>query len=363
MQHNETLNFKEPSSGRWAEIILPLALPNVYTYAVPVHLLEKAQPGCRAEVVFGKNKKYAGVVKKLISTEPPYKTKSLINVLDDTPLLYPEQLKLWQWISDYYMCTEGEVMAAALPADFKLSSETIILFSEEYGENFSELSDEEFLVAEALLLKKQLHLLEIQQLLDVNHVYPVIKKLIDKNVCYIQEELSDRYKVKQENFVLLDPQFNNEDKLADLLNDWKGAPKQMELLIAFLHLQKTAGDVLQTALLKKSGATAAQLKGLSDKNILFTEKRNVDRIHTLPKSVNIDFELSTAQQTALDEIRNNFEERNVCLLHGVTSSGKTQLYIKLIEQYFNAGKQGFVSFTGNRTYLADHSPAAEKLWR
>ena len=339
MREENTLDFAEPSSGHWAEIILPLALPNVYTYAVPAQLLEKAQPGSRAEVVFGKNKKYAGVIKRIITEEPPYKTKSLINILDDAPLLYPQQLRLWQWISEYYMCTEGEVMAAALPANFKLSSETIMIFNEEYGEDFSALGDEEFLVAEALLMKKELHLAEVQQVLDVNHVYPIIKKLIEKNVCYIQEELNDRYKVKKENYVLLNPQLDNEESLGALLNEWKGAPKQMELLLAFLHLSKTEGEVTQTALLKKSGATAAQLKGLSDKNILVLEKRNVDRVRTMAKSVHIDFELSPAQDVSLKEIKKVFEEKNVCLLHGVTASGKTQLYIRLIEQYFNEGKQ------------------------
>ena len=339
MREENILDFAEPSSCHWAEIILPLALPNVYTYAVPAQLLEKAQPGSRAEVVFGKNKKYAGVIKRIITEDPPYKTKSLINILDDAPLLYPQQLKLWQWISEYYMCTEGEVMAAALPANFKLSSETILIFNDEYGEDFSALGDEEFLVAEALLIKKELHLAEVQQVLDVNHVYPVIKKLIEKNVCYIQEELNDRYKVKKENYVLLNPELENEESLGTLLNEWKGAPKQMELLLAFLHLSKTEGEVTQTALLKKSGATTAQLKGLSDKNILVIEKRNVDRVHTMAKSIHIDFELSPAQDVSLKEIKKVFEEKNVCLLHGVTASGKTQLYIRLIEQYFNEGKQ------------------------
>jgi len=201
------------------------------------------------------------------------------------------------------------------------------------------MGNDEFLVAEALLLKKQLDLTEIQQILDANHVYPVIKKLIDKNVCFIWEELSERYKVKKENYVLLHSQFQSEDALSKVLNDWKGAPKQMELLLAFLHLQKTEGDVTQPALLKKSGATAAQLKGLVDKNILLVEKRSVDRIASLPKEVNIQFTLSEKQEQSLAQVRNAFQEKNVCLLHGVTSSGKTQLYIKLIEEQFAQGKQ------------------------
>lgn len=230
-------------------------------------------------------------------------------------------------------------MAAALPANFKLSSETILIYNEEIGEDFTDLSDDEFLVAEALLLKKQLQLTEVQQVLDATHVYPVIKKLIDKNICFIWEELSERYKVKKENYVLLHPQYQSEDALSKVLNEWKGAPKQMELLLSFLHLQKTAGDVTQPALLKKSGATAAQLKGLTDKNMLIIERRSIDRIPSLPKEVIINFEMSPKQQECLDLVKTSFEDKNVCLLHGVTGSGKTQLYIKLIEEVFSKGKQ------------------------
>ena len=338
MVENE-LNFNEPTSGYWAEIILPLALPNVYTYSVPVNMVAAAQPGCRAEVLFGKNKKYAGIIKRLITEEPPYKTKPILNILDDTALIYPQQLKLWQWMSEYYMCTEGEVMAAALPANFKLSSETVLIFNEEYGDDFSALGNEEFLVGEALLLKKELTITEVQQVMDATHVYPTIKKLIEKNVCFIREDLNEKYKVKKENYVILNPTFANEEALAPLLNDWKGAPKQMELLLAFLHVNKTEGEVTQTALLKKAGATTAQLKALSDKNILLVEKRSIDRVKALPKSIQIDFTLSDAQNIAWQEVRNVFTEKNVCVLHGVTSSGKTQIYIKLIEEYFMQGKQ------------------------
>lgn len=338
MDNNTNILFTEPSSGLWAEVILPLALPQTYTYSIPPHLVEKVKPGCRAEAEL-KNKKYAGIVRAVIDKEPAYKTKPISNVLDDEPIVYPQQLQMWQWMAQYYMCTEGEVMAAALPAHFKLSSETILLFNEEAGEDFSHLSDEEFLVAEALLIKKELRLSEVQQILDINHVYPVIKKLIEKKVCIVWESLDEKYKAKKENYVILNPAFNNEEELSKKLNDWKGAPKQMELLLAYLHLEKQDGDVLQTELLKKSGATVAQLKGLVDKNILWVEKRSVDRIKTLPRNVEVDFEFSAAQQEASDAVAKSFEEKNVCLLHGVTGSGKTQVYVKLMEQYFNAGKQ------------------------
>ncbi|MEQ1555168.1 MAG: primosomal protein N', partial [Ferruginibacter sp.] len=235
------LNFNEPQSTCWAEIILPLALPNIYTYAIPSNLIAIAIPGCRVEVIFGKNKKYAGIIKKIITEKPSYKTKNILNVLDDQPLIYNQQMQLWQWISQYYMCSEGEVMAAALPANFKLSSETVLIYNEAYGDDFKDLGDEEYLIAEALLLKTELSITEVQQVLDATHVYPILKKLIEKNVCYIREDLHEKYKVKKESYVILNPQYDNEYTLSNLLNDWKGAPKQMELLLAFLHLNKTEG--------------------------------------------------------------------------------------------------------------------------
>jgi primosomal protein N' (replication factor Y) len=335
---NEIL-FADDSSGFWAEIILPLALPTTYTYSIPTQFLEKANPGCRVEVVFGKQKKYAGIIKSVFDKEPDYPTKPILNVLDDEPILYPQQLQLWNWLSQYYMCSEGEVMAAALPTHFKLSSETILIYNEEIGEDFTHLSDEEFLVAEALLLKKELRLTEVQQILDITHVYPLIKKLIDKKICFVWEAMDEQYKVKKENYVILNPEYGNEEKLSELLNNWSRAPKQMELLLAYLHLQKTEGDVTQPELLKKSGASVAQLKGLADKNILIIEKRSVDRIKSIAKNIEIDFEFSAAQQEASDAVSKAFETKNVCLLHGVTSSGKTQVYIKLIEKYFKEGKQ------------------------
>ncbi len=327
----------------YADVIIPLAVPKTYTWSVPADLQDRVKPGCRVEVNLGKNKKYAGIIKRLHHEKPAiFEPKEILNLLDTDPVVHEQQLKLWEWMASYYMCSEGEVMAAALPAHFKLSSETILVFNDEYGEDFTALDHDEYLVAEALLLKKELRLPEVQQLLDLPHVYPVINRLIQKKVCHVWEALKQTYNAKKETYVMLNAAYDNEEELAKLLNEDKKlqkAEKQMELLLSYLHLSKTLGEVTKTELLKKSGATDAQLKGLVEKKILWTEKRNIDRLRYLPKDISVDFELSPAQEKALAEVREALAAKQVCLLHGITSSGKTNIYIKIIEQYIRRGQQ------------------------
>ncbi|MEI9913106.1 MAG: primosomal protein N' [Bacteroidota bacterium] len=335
-------NSSLPSGGAevYAEIVIPLALPKNYTWAVPGTLRDSVHIGCRVEVNLGKNKKYAGIIKRLHNEKPEFfEAKDILNLLDAEPVVFEQQLKLWEWMAAYYMCSEGEVMAAALPSHFKLSSETIIIYNEEYGDDFSVLDHDEYLVGEALLIKKELKLTEVQQVLDSSHVYPVISRLIAKKVCYVWEALKQTYSPKKETYVLLNPEYSNEDKLSDLLNNWTRAPKQMELLLSYLHLLKTEGEVTKPELLKKAGASDAQLKGLVEKKILSIEKRNIDRLLYLPKDIKIDFELTADQQKAFDVIKESFVSKQVCLLHGVTSSGKTLVYIKLMEEMIRQGKQ------------------------
>ncbi|MFP5040180.1 primosomal protein N' [Parasediminibacterium sp. JCM 36343] len=327
----------------YAEVIIPLLLPITYTWAIPGHLQEAAQIGIRVEVDL-RNKKYAGIIKTITKEKPAaFQPKELLNILDDEPLLYQNQLKLWNWMSQYYMCSEGEVMQAAVPANLKLSSQSILIWNEETNFDLNDgslLSDNEFIVAQALEIKKELRLSEVHELLDTSNVYPVIKKLIEKQICFVWEELQEKYKSKTETYILLNPIYHDEEKLSALFNEGKNpAPKQMELLLAYLHIIKIEGEVTQPVLLKKANASAAQLKGLIDKGILKTEKRATDRIKTLLHGIDMNFELSAVQQAALDAINTAFTEKNVCLLHGVTASGKTQAYMKLIEQYMQQGKQ------------------------
>ncbi len=326
----------------YAEIIIPLALPKNYTWQVPESFLSGLVPGCRVEVSL-KNKKYAGIVKRLFSEKPEaFNPRPIEAVLDAEPLIYREQLALWEWISQYYMCSEGEVMAASLPAHFKLSSESTLVFNEIYGDDFSSLDHDEYLVAEALLLKKELKIPEVHEILHGSAVYPVVKRLIDKSVCYVYETLKEMYKPKTETYISLHPDYIPEANLEALLNQdkkWSRAEKQMELLLSFLHIQKTEPEVSRSALLKKSGASDAQLKALITKNILVAEQRSVDRLRVLPRSIDIPFVLSAAQENALSSIQDHFKTKNVSLLHGYTSSGKTQVYIKLIEQQILENKQ------------------------
>ncbi|MBX2888184.1 MAG: primosomal protein N' [Ferruginibacter sp.] len=331
--------FEITVADAWAEVLLPLALPQVYTYHIPPSLLDAVKIGCRAEVIFGKNKRYAGIIKKVTKKRPEFPTKPLLQILDEEPLVFPQQLNLWEWMAQYYMCSEGEVMSAALPVNFKLSSETILMFNEEAGEDFTHLSDEEYLVAEALQLKKQLTMHEVQGILAINHVYPVVKKLIEKQICIPWEKMAERIKPKKEKFITLNPTYNNEKALEALLNDWSGAPRQMELILSFIHLSKTTGEVKQPELLKKSGCTAPQLSALVKKGILVVEQRRIDRLHFEKQVLNLDFTLSDAQQQAWEDLQMALKQNNVVLMHGVTGSGKTLLNVKLMAEHFLKGEQ------------------------
>lgn len=330
--------FADSEPAKWIEVILPLAVPKLYTYSVPQHFHEQILPGCRVEVVFGTNKKYAGIVRRFVS-RPDFSTRDIISVIDQDPIVYDEQMNLWQWMSDYYMCSEGEVMIAALPAHLKLSSESIIQFNDEYGDDFSALGDEEYLIAEALLLKKELRISEVKDISSLVNVLPVLKKLVEKGVCFIFEALEDDYKRKKEYFITMNPAYETDEAMYDLMSKLERAPKQLELLLSFLHFQRTEGEVKQKDLLKKSNATISHLKGLLDKQILFAELRAVDRLPALPKINELDFELSEHQNRAFKELTEQLMIKDVCLLFGITGSGKTLIYMKLIHRMIARNKQ------------------------
>jgi primosomal protein N' (replication factor Y) len=223
----------------FAEIIIPLALPKNYTWSIPEPLQEEIMVGMRVEVILGANKRYAGIVKKIIHQKDiGFKTKAILGILDEAPIVYPEQLALWEWMAKYYLCTEGEVMQAAIPSHLKISSESVFILNEQYTQDSHQLSDAEYIISEALEIKKVLNLAEIQKLLDRKSVYPVMNKLIQKGICLVQENMVDKYTIKEEIIIQLDPKYKNEENLEPLLNEWTRAPKQLQLLLAYLHLLK-----------------------------------------------------------------------------------------------------------------------------
>ncbi|HEX5551658.1 MAG TPA: primosomal protein N' [Chitinophagaceae bacterium] len=325
---------------KFADIILPLALPRNYTYSIPREMEQAVVPGCRVAVQFGKNKKYAAIVKAIHENAPAaYQTKPLLYLLDEAPIVYPIQLSFWQWIARYYMCTEGDVMNAALPAHLKLTSETRLVFNLGYGEDLTELSEEEFLVAEALQIRQELTIDEVQQIVDKLQVYALVKQLLDKKVCFVYEELKEAYRPKEERVVTLHPRCEDEQVLAAVFEEVQRAPKQMEALLGFLHLHKTQGLVRQADLQKKAGVSSAVVKALADKNILVIQKQAVDRIPMTKGEITVEFSFNEEQEAGYRQIKKQFEDKQTVLLHGVTSSGKTMLYIKLIEAFLRQDKQ------------------------
>jgi len=325
----------------YAEIIIPLALPKNYTWMIPESMHSEIMIGMRVEVMLGASKRYAGIVKKLSNQSPAgFKPKPILAILDDAPIVFPHQMELWEWMANYYMCTEGEVMQAAIPSHLKISSESIFIINEEYTRDSHPLSDSEYIIAEALEIKKQLTLIEIQKLLDKKSVYPVINKLIQKGICFVQETMKDKYTFKEEIIIKLHTDYKAEEKLEKLLNEWSRAPKQLALLISFLHFQKTEGIVKQKILLEKADASHAQLKALIDKGILIAEKIKVDRLASNQEEGNaLLHQLSDPQKIAFDAIQSQLETFQVSLLHGITGSGKTQIYVALIEAVMQQGKQ------------------------
>jgi primosomal protein N' (replication factor Y) len=337
---NKPALFAPEQPTLFADVIVPIYLPKTLTWSVPPEWAASLKEGCRVEVQVGKTKRYAGIVKKLHTNQPSlYAVKPILSVLDEQPVVHPLQLQLWQWMAAYYCCSEGEIMIAALPAQLKLSSESILQFNEFHTVSISELSDKEYLVTEALEIKQQLTLSEVQSLLNSHHIYPIVKKLVEKGVANVWESMQEKYKEKTEVYVLLAPQYRSESELETLINNWSKAPKQLDLLLAFLHFERTDGQVIKTALLKKAAASAAILDGLVSKGVLLLEKRSVDRLPAMAKHINAAIAFSDAQQQALHAIQQSFQLHDATLLHGVTGSGKTQLYIKLIADEVRKGNQ------------------------
>lgn len=338
MQFAQTINFEERET-LFVEVILPLSLAINYTYRVPFELNESIAVGKRVVVQFGKHKIYTALVKN-IHQQPPefYEAKYVIDVVDNEPVITSKQFEFWEWITSYYLCNEGDVMSAALPTGLKLASETIILLRDELPNDLV-LTAKEAMIVEFLHTKIRMAIDEVVVLLGQKTVYPIINSLIGKEVIYIAEEVIEKYKPLTKSFITLNPFYKEEDNLKQLFALLDKAPKQLDALLAYLKLAKTDPSIPKQQLLEESGSGQAAIKTLIDKDIFTQQKRQVSRLAQGEEEFEVNFKLSAAQEQAFNEIHEQFLTKDVVLLHGVTASGKTQLYIKLIEQAISNGGQ------------------------
>lgn len=325
----------------FADIILPLALPKpAFTYAVPDDLLDEIQIGRQVEVAFGQSKRYTGVVWRIHQEEPDYATKPILAVLPEGAFITQEQLALWEWMATYYCCTLGEVLQAALPAQLKLSSETRLARRTDYGDDFSGLGAEEYLLAEALLLREEITLDDARKILNKKTVMPIVQRLINKGVLLLREEMRERYRPKKVQAVrLAEPYRSQPDHLAPVLDELVKYEKQQELVLAYLHLSRQRPWVSRQEILDKAKASESSLKSLFKKGILELYERTLSRIADHTDATSIADALTAQQQRAIGEIEAFFAQKKPVLLYGITGSGKTRVYVDLIQKVIRAGGQ------------------------
>jgi primosomal protein N' (replication factor Y) len=328
-------------SKHFIDVVLPIPLERLFTYAITEAEAQFLQPGVRVAVPFGKSKIYTALVFE-IHQNPPlhYEAKDIHQILDESPLVTENQITFWSWISKYYMCTLGEVLRAALPSAFLLESETLVQLNTEHDVSESQFNDEEFIIYEALGHQSELKVDEIAKILDRKKVLPVLKNLIEQDVIKIREELYEKYKPKLVRYVALHSNYQTEEALSELLDTLKRAHKQREIILKYFELKAVNKDGIKVSeLIKKSDSTSTQIRTLIDKGIFEEEYLQTDRVN-FDSDVNISSKaLNEYQREALNSIIKHFDNQKVTLLHGVTSSGKTEIYVKLIEEQLVVGKQ------------------------
>lgn len=305
----------------------------------------QVQIGCRVVVSFGRKKFYTGIVRNVHYLKPQeYEVKEVSAVLDEHPILVPLQFRFWEWLADYYLCTQGDVYKAALPSGLKLESETVVEYNPDF-EATEPLSEREQKVLDLLAVEPEQTVTRLEKESGLKNILAVVKSLLEKDALFVKEELKRTYKPKTETRVRLTEAACNERRLHFFFDELqRRAPKQLDLLMKYIELSGCLGgrevkEVSKAELLKRSGATPAVFSGLVDKGVFEVYQQEVGRLETVSQAVMSLNELNVHQQRAFDEIRASFRVKNVCLLHGVTSSGKTEIYIHLIDEAVRQGKQ------------------------
>jgi len=328
----------------FADVIVPLPLPRLFTYRIPLGMEQDARPLMRVVVPFGRKKLYAGLIAKVHSTPPAqYQAKYIEQVLDETPIINEVNYKLWQWISDYYMCPMGSVMNVALPAGFKISSETKITRHPELDEIKGKVNDKEYLILEALESQTHLSLEEIADLLQQKTILPTVNAMINKRMLITEEDMKLRFKPKMVPYVRLVESYRNEKKLNEILNALSSAPKQMEALMQYLKISgwhtENKVEVRKQILNEAMQKSASSIKALVDKGVFEIYEREEGRLNPFVLDTELKLKLTEQQTIAIEKIQGFWKEKKPVLLHGVTSSGKTEVYIQLIKDCIQQGKQ------------------------
>jgi len=336
--------------AQFADVILPLPLEGNFTYSLPKSFSNLVQVGCRIIVPFGTSKYYSAIVVKLHDTIPSYPTKEAMELLDSSPIVTTAQLKLWKWIADYYLCTIGDVYKAALPSGLKLESESSVMYNEEFiGDNTLTPSEEK--IIQILEEDTVQTLSSLQKKTGIKNILPVIKRLLDKNAIRIKEEVKRTYKPRMATYVRITEAFFNETQLNEILTQLKRSAKQADLLMKYASLAGISAalalqnkdllkEITKQELIEKTACTPSVLKALCQKGVLELYQKPIGRIaqQYLPTELIIQ-PLSEDQTRAREEIKDAWKQHDVCLLHGVTSSGKTEVYIHLMKEVIEAGKQ------------------------
>lgn len=330
---------------KYVDVIVPLPIASQYTYSVPAELEESVQEGCRVVVSFGQKKFYTAIVTKVHYVAPEnYETKDVEEVLETSPVILPTQFRFWEWLSTYYLCTLGDVYKAAMPSGMKLESETLVAYNEEF-EATVPLPKNEQRILDLLNDDKEQCVTQLQKASGIKSILPIIKRLLEKQAIFVKEDLKRNYKPRTEARVRLTEAYSTEHALRELFDNLGRAKKQLSLLMKYIELSgwmgtaSTLKEVSKKDLLDKTAASVSILNSLVEKGVLETYYYEIGRLDKSIKGTLSLNPLNVAQERAFTAIRNSFQEKSVCLLHGVTSSGKTEIYIHLIEEVLRKGQQ------------------------